>query len=321
MELRILKSLPIPLVLLHCGILFLFSCAKEVKIDIPGYQEQVVVDGSIETGKKPLVLLSKTANVYAPTNIEAYLNSFISDAEVLVSDGIQTITLELVYTDDLPQIELNHVSEILGFESFILANLHMPLYYGLNSTMIGQAGKDYSLEINYQGKTYTSKTALPVPTQLMEVYWKPEAGYTDRGFSWAKLADPGGTYDAYKWEVKRLKGTQSDKIFSKPFNPYYDDEFFDGLTFDFAYENPMTCRDDFEPEDMRCYYALGDTVVIKYSKVDRAVYEFMEKKYNQVYSAGNPFATPINIPTNIKGGAMGVWAGFSSTFDTLVCVP
>jgi hypothetical protein len=321
MELRILSRKSFTCLTFLLSIFYLVSCTKEVKIDIPGYQEQVVVDGSVETGKKPLVLLSKTANVYAPTNIEAYLTSFIPGAEVKVSDGLQTITLELVYTDELPQTELAQVGELLGFSSLILSNLHMPVYYGLNSTMIGEAGREYSLQITYQGKEYTASTSLLSPTQLVKVYWKPEAGYTDRGFSWAKLADPAGTYDAYKWEVKRLKGPQSDEIFTKPFNPYYDDEFFDGLTFDFAYENPMTCRDDFEPEDMRCYYALGDTVVIKYSKVDRAVYEFMEKKYNQVYSAGNPFATPINIPTNIKGGAMGVWAGFSSTYDTLICVP
>jgi hypothetical protein len=47
----------------------------------------------------------------------------------------------------------------------------------------------------------------------------------------------------------------------------------------------------------------------------------MEKKYTQLFSAGNPFATPTNIPSNIKGGAMGVWAGYSPRFDTLICVP
>ena len=51
----------------------------------------------------------------------------------------------------------------------------------------------------------------------------------------------------------------------------------------------------------------------------RAVADFFEKKYNQMYSGGNPFATPTNIPTNIKGGALGIWVGYSPWFDTLVC--
>jgi hypothetical protein len=38
-------------------------------------------------------------------------------------------------------------------------------------------------------------------------------------------------------------------------------------------------------------------------------------------TGGNPFASPTNIQTNIKGGALGVWAGFSTFYDTLICVP
>jgi hypothetical protein len=55
--------------------------------------------------------------------------------------------------------------------------------------------------------------------------------------------------------------------------------------------------------------------------MDRDVFNFFEKKYIQMSTAGNPFATPTNIPTNIVGGALGVWAGFSTSYDTLYCLP
>ncbi len=302
-------------------LLFLNSCTKEVQIDIPGYEELLVVDGSIETGKKPLVVLSNTADVYSPTNIQAYLSSFVEGAVITVSDGSTTINLEQVYTDELSPSEVKEVSQILGYPEALISNLHMAVYYPVSSSiMVGEVGKTYSLTIQLNGKTYTSSTAILQPTPLLNTYWKPDAGYTDRGFTWAKLADPANSYDSYKWEVKRLNGASSDEFFMKPFNPYFDDDFFDGLTFDFAYENPMTCNGDYLPEDMRCYFALGDTAVIKFSKVDRYVYEYMEKKYTQIYSAGNPFSTPTNIPTNIVGGAVGVWAGFSPAYDTVICV-
>ena len=51
-----------------------------MQIDIPGYQEQLVVDGRIETGQPAIVLLSKSANVYSSTNFDSYLNSFVDDA-------------------------------------------------------------------------------------------------------------------------------------------------------------------------------------------------------------------------------------------------
>ena len=42
---------------------------------------------------------------------------------------------------------------------------------------------------------------------------------------------------------------------------------------------------------------------------------------DNLYNRGNPFAAPINIPSNITGGALGLWAGYSPTLDTLICQP
>ena len=109
-------------------------------------------------------------------------------------------------------------------------------------------------------------------------------------------------------------------VFKKTFNPFFDDDFFNGLTFEFAYENPMSFDDPNLPDEFKAFYKKQDTVVIKLSKMDRDAFSFMEKKYVQMYSAGNPFATPTNIPTNIKGGALGAWAGYSPWYDTLICV-
>ena len=82
--------------------LFCVSCTKEVEIAIPGYEEQIVIDGTIKTGQPAIVLLSTTANIYSPTNLEAYLSGFISGATVVVSDGSITDTLVEICTDNLP---------------------------------------------------------------------------------------------------------------------------------------------------------------------------------------------------------------------------
>ena len=107
--------------------------------------------------------------------------------------------------------------------------------------------------------------------------------------------------------------------FKRTFNPFFNDKFFNGKTFDFAYENPMSFDDPNGDPEFKGYYKLGDTVIVKLSKIGRKEYSFFEKKYNQMYSGGNPFATPTNIPTNITGGALGIWVGYSPWFDTLVC--
>ena len=87
---------------LSLTIIFLSSCTKEVQIEIPGYKEQLVVDGFIETGVPAVVLLSKTNNIYAGTNIQNYIDGFVSGATVIVSNGTITDTLSEVCTNNLP---------------------------------------------------------------------------------------------------------------------------------------------------------------------------------------------------------------------------
>lgn len=308
MEFRILKY---SLAIFLFGMLW--SCTKEVQIDIPGYKEQLVVDGRIETGQPAIVLLSRSNNVYSSTNYESYLNSFVDDAIVLLSNGTQTDTLTKICTDDLPPGLEDIAAAIFGIPAEVLVNLHLCAYVSMN--MVGEVGKTYTLQILHQGKQYSASSKIQQPVPLDTVYWKPEGNFTDRGFSWAKLSDPATSADAYLWEVKYLQDLQ----FSKTFNPYTNDKFFNGLTFEFAYENPMSFQDPTVSDAYRGYYQLGDTIVVKSSKLGLKEYNYFEKKYNQMYSGSSPFAVPTNIPTNLQGGALGIWVAYSPWFDTIIC--
>lgn len=309
MEFRILSRLFI-------GLIFgmnLLSCTKEVHIDIPGYKDQLVIEGSIETGQPAVVLLSKTHNVYSETNFQAYLDGFVSGATVIISDGTITDTLTEICSDNLPPGTEETAAAFFGLPVDVLVNLHLCAYISLG--MVGEVGKTYSLKVIYNGSEYTSVTEISSPTPLDSLYWKPEGSFLDRGFSWAKLSDPSSSGDAYCWQVKYAEMPN----FKKTFNPFFNDKFFNGKTFEFAYENPMSFDDSTVAPEYKGYYQLGDTIILKLSKIGKKEYDFFEKKYNQIYSGGNPFATPTNIPTNIQGGALGVWVGYSPWFDTLIC--
>jgi hypothetical protein len=291
------------------------SCSKEVKIDIPGFEEQVVIDGSIETGTPAIIFLSNTRDIYAPTDINSYLSGFISGATVTVSNGSITDTLTEICTDNLPAGFESIAEEFFGLPIDQLVNLHLCAY--VSTGLVGEVGKTYTLKVIYNDKTYTSSTKIENPTALDNFFWKEQTNLPGYGFSWAKITDSPVMGDAYRWEVKNL----GDLFYSKPFQPFTDDRFYNGLTFEFSVENPMSFRDSTIEDQYRGYYKLGDTIVVKFSKLGKKEYQFFEKKYNQIYSGGNPFATPTNIPTNIEGGALGVWAGFSPWYDTLICVP
>jgi len=310
-----MKSIIQKIAFLSLLVMGLNSCSKEVKIDIPGFEEQVVIDGSIETGTPAIIFLSNTRDIYAPTDINSYLSGFISGATVTVSNGSITDTLTEICTDNLPAGFESIAEEFFGLPIDQLVNLHLCAY--VSTGLLGEVGKTYTLKVIYNDKTYTSSTKIENPTALDNFFWKEQTNLPGYGFSWAKITDSPVMGDAYRWEVKNL----GDLFYSKPFQPFTDDRFYNGLTFEFSVENPMSFRDSTIEDQYRGYYKLGDTIVVKFSKLGKKEFQFFEKKYNQIYSGGNPFATPTNIPTNIEGGALGIWAGFSPWFDTLICVP
>ena len=77
------------------SISFLISCTKEIEINLPQHNPDIVVDGTIETDRHPIVLISKSADIYSSTDIDTYLSNFILDAEVKVVCNQDTTTLNL----------------------------------------------------------------------------------------------------------------------------------------------------------------------------------------------------------------------------------
>ena len=293
-----------------------------MKIDIPGYKQELVVDGNIEAGGHPIVILSQSANIFTESYVTTYVNSFVSDADVKVVVDNDTFQLNYLLSTDLPLSSQKKLAEMLRIELDEL--LQLPIRVYSSTSLVAQSEKTYELIIDHQGKKYNAQTYLPAPTPLQSIYWKLEPETVEYGYSWAKLQDPPGQFDAYKWEVRRINqinGEDLDQIFRRGFGAYREDRYFDGLTFDFSYQNPLKRKDSTHLEIYKRYYRLGDSVVVKFSKMDKKTYDFFDKKSAQMESSDNPYATPINIPTNLTGGALGIWAGFSPWYDTLYCVP
>ena len=311
------------IIILFISFSLFLSCSKEVKIDIPGFASQLVVDGTIETNGNPLVLLSQSANIYSETNLSSYLNNFITNADVKVVHGLDTFNLLPMNIVDLPLASQKKLAEMLeiGYGETIL----LPIKVYSNVELIATANSSYELIIDYNSKTYKSTTFIPLPSSLDNIYWKPEISNPMYGISWARLSDNSTQYDAYKWEVKRINKNADnedlDIIFKKTNDAYFDDRYFNGQSFDFSYDNPLKRKDSTHLIEYKRYFRIGDSVVVKFSKMDLNTFTFFQKKSAQLSSNGNPFGSPINITSTISGGALGIWAGFSPYYDTLYCIP
>lgn len=259
-----------------------------------------------------------TANTVSLLN---YLNSVVSDAQVNVINATDTFALTPTFIQQLPLENQKRVAEMLRLELEEVQLLPIQVY--TSTALMGEPNHTYSLHIQYKDKTFTGSTYLASQAPLDTLYWKRETAAIEYGYSWARITDPASSADAYRWEVRRIdrneQGQDLDPIFRRARGGIFSDKFFNGQAIEFYFQNPLKRKDSTHLKEYRRYYRYEDSVVIKFSKMDQAVYLYYDRMDAQLDANSNPYATPINIPSNMKG-CLGIWAGFSPWYDTLICL-
>lgn len=286
--------------LLFSGLLLslvIVSCEREIEIDLGESEETIVVEGIIEAGSNPRVLVSKNRGFFNdfPSDIVALLDTFIlQDAVVTVSDGQISYPL-----------------------SFVFNPLEYPFAYYTTNALVGEVGKTYFLTVQALGKTATARTTIPPPVPVDSLYFGLnvfDLNEDSLGFLYATYKDPDTLGNAY-----RLYAKKSSEIQYFPVNgAITNDEFINGrnVTFFSGQSNkPFAVQDTFIDQDF--FYRLGDTIQIKFCSIGNREFEFYNTFEAALGTNGNPFASPIIIKSNIEGG-LGVWCGQSYYSDTLI---
>lgn len=283
--------------------LFFASCEKEVKFNLQNDGSKVVVEGAIETNLPPIVRLSHSIGFFSKIDLQTLADAYVHDADISVSDGQQTVQLK--------EYTFSQNGYALYFYSVDTANPQA-------LTFLGIPGKTYNLIIKHEGKTYTSSTTIPFPKPLDSLWSEIPApedmpeDYPDSRVLYAQYTDPDTPGNRVRYFVKR-----NNEGFLAPYYSTENDELINGNTVKFPLSSGFNKMDSINRETFGYFYK-GDTVVIKWCAIDKSVYDFWQTLEFSYGASGNPFASPVEISTNIKGGALGVWAGYGSTFDTLV---
>ncbi len=282
----------------------LSSCSEDINLTVAKGDPKIVIEGSIENGKVAEVMVTRNSALTQAVN---FSNILVTDAKVYVSYAGITDTLRF------------------GIDTFA----SNPFTYK-GTTIIGTVGQSYNLTVVADGRTFTSTTTIPTPVPLDSVWWKAQPPHDTLGFAYAHLSEPAGMGNAYKWFAKRpikhiiYQGNPVilNRRFVSPSGATFDDKFVDGKSFDFAYDRSYdpteaTYVKD-EPKAEQGYYKPTDTIYIKFCSIDYPTYHFYSTFDQALQNNGNPFAAPVSILSNIKGdGALGVWAGYGATYDTI----
>ncbi len=305
------------------------ACEKEITVELPQTEARVVVEGTIETGQPPVVILTRTQGFFDPTSLASIANSFISEATVTVFDGVTTHTLDRICSSLIPDSLLQEAANATGLDVNLLANANICIWTKLDNTLLGEEGRSYRLEVQADNKQLRSTTTIPNsigPDSLWFKLAQQQPNDDTLGLIWARIADPDTLGNHYRWMAKRINkdiyGDAKDAGFIAPYFSVYEDRFVNGLTFDFAFSRgsrPFSEADDDQNEESGLYKR-GDTVVVKFVNLGRAEYLFYNSFQNNSASQGDVFSTPSNIISNIEGG-LGIWAGYGYRMDTLICNP
>lgn len=317
-----MKLLPFLLLLL-----LLSSCEKDITVDLPVYPVELVVDGHIQPGERPFVLITRTQGYFDPTDFNSIANAFVNDATVTITTNGEVWDLQQVCGNALDPATLQDAGDATGVDPALLAFANFCVYTTTDPTQVGVIGHTYRLDINAEGKSLSAQSTIPNPVQLDSVWFKlalQTPGDDSLGYAWARISDPDTIGNAYRWAAKRINhranGQMKDPFYIAPLGSTVNDKYINGLTFDF---NQVRGRQFYgnNPEDENAeqgFFKVGDTIAVKGYSFGTAAYDFYSSYDTNVGSTGDLFSTPANVKSNITGG-LGIWAGRGVYLDTIIC--
>jgi hypothetical protein len=320
--------------------IILFSCQEEITLDLPRADDKLVIEGSIENGFPPYIIITKNGGYFDPINSETFNNLFVDDIESVEiwyndNDGLKldsVILKQITLFDSLPPI----YTDIDYLTSLDENGVH-PSPYDFS-----KSGRTYYLEIKWNNQVISSSTTIPEVTPL-DCLWveksensKEEYEYDIRGL----YSDPADQDNYIIVKSKRVQHFEyKDSLECLAANipdgslkiiDAGSDILINGESFETYFPRPKD--QGFPNGNYNAYHTklcdvsliegtlVSDTLVfkedivlIKYCQIDEPSLKFWRGLVRQVGTNGNPFAEPLNLVSNINNG-LGVFTGYGSVY-------
>lgn len=291
-----MKKYFLNIILIFSTLLMIFSCEKEIEVNLPDGDPKIVIEGYIEQDSFPYLYITRSTPYFEQVTLATLINLVVKNATVTVSDGQLSETLD-----------------------FIEDTTQFPYFKYQGKVIKGEPGKKYYLTVTAEGKTYTSITTIPYPVQLDSSSFKVDKTI-DRdslGFLWFYFVDPDTLGNYYR--LSSMVHNQ-DRRFFHPFASVAEDKIINNQFVEFSTYRGQDPFANFENDtnDYRWYFRVGDTILFKFSSIDVRTYNFWNTVELDYAGGDNPFSAPISIRTNIEGGALGIWGGYSYDTDTVI---
>ena len=289
----------IKLCVLVLAVIFLAACEKDVSLKLNDALTLVVVDGQIEDGQPPIIVLTKSLGYFSKIDAQTLAGTFVRNAEVFISNGSTTHKLKEYSTPLAP-----------GFTGYFYSNDNL----NPSTAFLGQLNKTYSLRVVAEGKEYTSTTFIPTNAITLDsIYTRPAPSNPDTSKRTLQLksTDPAGLGNYGRYFTKKNSGR-----FLPGENSVFDDQVIDGATF--TVQLPQGIDRNNPPKADSNFFRRGDTITLKYCNIPQSAYVFWSTWEFAFQGIGNPFSQPNKFLGNISNGALGAFCGYAVKYKTII---
>lgn len=253
----------------------------------PGQTDNIVVEGWIEDDGFPTVILTQSIGVSDKyQTMDSLTNYMIRWAKVTVSDGEHTVVLAGKF-----------------------AKGYFPPYIYTTSHLRGQAGKTYTLTVDYHDYHATATTTIPEPTRIKELKVE-KCAQTDTLYQMSLRLDD-SQQDGY-YQIFTRVGRDNRQFIASYLGSINGSAVARGSDIP-VFRGRTLGTGRYVP-----YFCAGDTVAVKLAHIDQTSYNFWSDYCNAVSNGSNLFLAPSsNVRSNISGG-QGYWCGMGADTRYLI---
>ncbi len=288
------------------GLFLMKGCIEPFIPETLAEDQQWVVEGFIEAGQGSnvaFVIITRSIPFLEEINRETLDQIFVRGAQVDVSDGAKTITLNELCLSDIPPELREAAAQILNIEiGDEVPNICV--YVDLFDQLDRRVGGHYSLIVRLGETEIKATTTIPHFIPLENFRWTDPPGEPNDTLArlMVTVNDPPGE------NFYRYKTAAGDGPLIPPFVSVTDDVFFDGQEFEFPLQKAEPRDGDFS-SDAFGLYTRGDTLTIKWMTLDEDHFHFWNT-LDFSANSGGPFASYTRVRSNVNG-ALGVWGGYA----------
>lgn len=263
-----------------CLLLLFAACQEEFQES----REEIVVEGWIESGGSPVVLLTKSFVVELAKDVDEETSIVLPWGKVTVSDGTESVILTGDYDDR-----------------------YFPPYIYSTSKMKGVPGRTYYLTVEYGNRILTAQTTIPEVDSL-EAITVSTCDDADGMYQITAYYDDNPVTKDYYLFLTRIYNDETR--YYPAFLGLQEDGHLGLHNRQVVHPGIHTLTDSVKYHP---YYHADDSIQIKFAKIDETTYH-IHKAYNEMVSlSSNPiFSSDLSMPTNIQGG-LGFWCGYAVT--------